>query len=75
MVHTIVVPLDASPFGERALPYALSLARRAGAALELVHVRRPTVPADLESLTPYRFEGIEAYEPFYEAEERAAEGH
>jgi nucleotide-binding universal stress UspA family protein len=36
MFRTIVVPLDGSPFAERALPWALRLARRAGATLELV---------------------------------------
>ena len=39
MYSTIVVPLDGSPFGERALPTAVALARRSDAALELVHVR------------------------------------
>jgi nucleotide-binding universal stress UspA family protein len=37
-LHAIVVPLDGSPFGEFALPYALSLARRAGATITLAHV-------------------------------------
>lgn len=36
MFRTILVPLDGSPFAEQALPWALSLARRAGAALDLV---------------------------------------
>jgi nucleotide-binding universal stress UspA family protein len=35
MVRTILVPLDGSPFAEQALPWALSIARRAGARLEL----------------------------------------
>jgi nucleotide-binding universal stress UspA family protein len=38
MVQTILVPLDGSPFAEQALPWALSVARRAGARLELVRV-------------------------------------
>ncbi|MCS6864445.1 MAG: universal stress protein [Gemmataceae bacterium] len=37
-LQSIVVPLDGSPFGEFALPYALSLARRAGAKIEMIHV-------------------------------------
>ncbi len=41
MYRTILVPLDGSPFGEAALPLALSLARRAGAVLHLVHVMPP----------------------------------
>jgi hypothetical protein len=39
MFHTIFVPLDGSPFAEQALPYALSLGRRADARLELVRAR------------------------------------
>lgn len=41
MYRTILVPVDGSPFGEAALPLALSLARRAGAILQLVHVMPP----------------------------------
>lgn len=38
---SILVPLDGSQSGEHALPHALSLARRAGARLDLVHVHEP----------------------------------
>ena len=38
MYHSILVPLDGSPFAEQALPLALSIANRAGANLELVRV-------------------------------------
>jgi nucleotide-binding universal stress UspA family protein len=38
MFRNILVPLDGSPFAEQALPWALSLARRAGAGLDLVRV-------------------------------------
>ena len=41
MFHRILVPLDGSSFGEYALPLALSIARRAEAPIELVHVYRP----------------------------------
>jgi len=41
MYRTIMVPLDGSPFGECALPLALSLARRARAILQLVQVMPP----------------------------------
>lgn len=41
MIRTILVPLDGSTFGEQALPLALSLARRAEARLELLHVHTP----------------------------------
>jgi nucleotide-binding universal stress UspA family protein len=43
MYHSILVPLDGSPFGEHALPTALSIARRTGARLHLAHVH--TTPA------------------------------
>lgn len=38
MHPSIVVPLDGSPFGKRALPAALALARRDGAPVHIVHV-------------------------------------
>lgn len=41
MYSTILVPLDGSPLGERALPVALALARRSRSRVELVHVHRP----------------------------------
>lgn len=46
MVKAILVPLDGSPFGEHALPFALCLARRAQAAVKLLHVHQitPLVP-------------------------------
>jgi nucleotide-binding universal stress UspA family protein len=36
MFRTILVPLDGSPLAEGALPWALSIARRAGATIDLV---------------------------------------
>jgi nucleotide-binding universal stress UspA family protein len=41
MYRSILVPLDGSTFGEHALPYALSLAERAGAPVHLAHVHTP----------------------------------
>jgi nucleotide-binding universal stress UspA family protein len=38
MIHTILVPLDGSAFGEHALLMAMHLALRAGADLNLAHV-------------------------------------
>ncbi|MGA2035371.1 MAG: universal stress protein [Thermoguttaceae bacterium] len=38
MYHSILVPLDGSPFAEQALPLALTIANRAGASLEVVRV-------------------------------------
>ncbi len=42
--RSICVPLDGSPFGEQALPFAAEIARRAGAILQLGLVHHP-VPA------------------------------
>lgn len=42
MFGKLLVPLDGSSFGEQALPLAASLARRAGATVEVVHVHSPT---------------------------------
>jgi nucleotide-binding universal stress UspA family protein len=44
MYRSILVPLDGSPFGEHALPLALSIARRSGAQLYLAHVHVDSVP-------------------------------
>lgn len=41
MYRRIMVPLDGSPFSERALPLAVALAHRSGAELRLVHVLVP----------------------------------
>lgn len=46
MIETILVPLDGSALGERALPYALRLARAVGARLLLLHA-----VADLDLLS------------------------
>ncbi len=45
MYTSIVVPLDGSAFGKRALPVALALAHRSNAAVHLVHVHEPVVYA------------------------------
>lgn len=41
MYSRIMVPLDGSPFSEKALPLAVALAHRSGAELRLVHVLVP----------------------------------
>jgi nucleotide-binding universal stress UspA family protein len=41
MFRSLLVPVDGSAFGEHALPLAMSIARRAGAKLQLLHVHRP----------------------------------
>ena len=43
MYRALLVPLDGSRFSEHALPLAAGIARRAGAALQLVRVHPPTV--------------------------------
>jgi nucleotide-binding universal stress UspA family protein len=43
MFHSILVPRDGFAFGEHALPMAMSLARRANASVELLHVLEPLV--------------------------------
>lgn len=44
MYHSILVPLDGSPSAEQALPVASSIARKAGATLNLVSVQVPFPP-------------------------------
>jgi nucleotide-binding universal stress UspA family protein len=40
-LQSVLVPLDGSPFGEHALRYALAVAGRSGARLELAHAHEP----------------------------------
>jgi nucleotide-binding universal stress UspA family protein len=42
MFRKVLVALDGTPFGEHALPLAVSVARRSGASLDLAHVHVPT---------------------------------
>jgi nucleotide-binding universal stress UspA family protein len=49
MVRSILVPLDGSAVSERALPLAVSLARRLNAAIQLVHVHAPLWGASPDS--------------------------
>lgn len=48
MYHSILVPLDRSPFAEQALPLAAAIARHAGAELRLVYVHSLPAAAFLE---------------------------
>jgi nucleotide-binding universal stress UspA family protein len=43
--RSLLVPLDGEGFGEHALPFALGIARRAEAAVRLVHVHWPPLSA------------------------------
>src|SRR5262249_50197760 len=52
MFLSLLVPLDGSPFGEQALPLALSIARRAGATIHLVHVHNPVAEPYHPSIPP-----------------------
>ena len=60
MYTRIVVPLDGSAFGKRALPLALALARRGHVAVEFVHVHEPA------SATP----NAPAVDPRFDREQR-----
>jgi nucleotide-binding universal stress UspA family protein len=60
MYHSILVPLDGSMFGEHALPLALSLARRSGARLQLVHVHSPAAAVFVEGAPPFFDDSLEA---------------
>jgi nucleotide-binding universal stress UspA family protein len=51
MYQTILVPLDGSPLGERALPYAVVLGERSGARLLLVEVAIASVVTRNDPLT------------------------
>lgn len=55
MLRSIVVPLDGTPRGERALPWAEQFADATGATLHLVRVRPAT--ASVAAMTAYPHEG------------------
>lgn len=74
MIRSILSPLDGSPFSEHALPYALEIARRAGATLHPTHVYVPDEPwRDMDEITPFRFQDELAAEAGYEEDERREE--
>lgn len=56
MYAIIVVPLDGSALGERALSAAVALAHRGDAVLELVHVREPALRASGVPVIDSRFD-------------------
>jgi nucleotide-binding universal stress UspA family protein len=73
MLRRILVPLDGTRFGDHALPYAVDLARRAGAMLELVHVHRHAErQPGLDTMPQYQFQRIAEAELRHD--ERAAAG-
>jgi nucleotide-binding universal stress UspA family protein len=60
MYRSLLVPLAGSMFGEQALPLALSLARRLGATLQVIHVRESVLIWD-KTLERRRQEEERAY--------------
>ena len=57
MYQRVLVPLDGSAFGDRAIPLALQIAGRTGAHVDLVHIHMPG-REDLSAITPYQFEQV-----------------
>lgn len=52
MYRCVVAPVDGSPFGEHALPLAISIASGSGAVLHLTHVHVPLLtPTGVETVT------------------------
>jgi nucleotide-binding universal stress UspA family protein len=59
MYRRILVPLDGTRFGDRALPYAVDLAVRTGADLELVHVHQHVEQdPNLAAMPQYQYQRI-----------------
>ncbi len=64
MTHTILVPLDGSPFAEQALEPAADIARRTGSRLELATVYCSQMPV-------WRTSGAPVHDPRMDAEREA----
>jgi nucleotide-binding universal stress UspA family protein len=74
MYHRILVPLDGTRFGEHALPYAVDIAVRTGATLELAHVHHHHEhEPDLAALPPYRFQRISDADAAHDRAEQESE--
>jgi nucleotide-binding universal stress UspA family protein len=74
MLRRILVPLDGTRFGDHALPYAIDLARRAKATVELVHVHRHAERnGDLVGMPQYQFQHIAEAEQRHDERMAAAE--
>lgn len=56
MYSRVMVPLDGSAFSEHAIPFALEIAGRTGADVELAHVHVRAPDDGLSGLTPYQFQ-------------------
>lgn len=59
MIKTIVCPVDFSPFSERALKFASSLADKHDARLVIVHVIENVMPAYASLVIPSQAHGVE----------------
>lgn len=57
-MKSILVPLDGSAFGERALPWAAALAERSGSPLHLAHVHVAPPREELLTYTQFQYEGV-----------------
>jgi nucleotide-binding universal stress UspA family protein len=53
MFRCVQVPLDGLQFGEHALPWALSIARRANSPLEVIHVHHYSGPFSAEKVVAF----------------------
>lgn len=71
MFHSLLVPLDGTPFSEHALPLAADIARATGAGIHLARVHVPRPPDGLLSNTQFHFEGVDMDE--YEDRSRGDE--
>lgn len=58
MYQRIMVPLDGSSFGASAIPAALEIGSRAGAAIDLVHVHIRIPDDGLPAFTPYQYQNV-----------------
>lgn len=75
MYRRILVPLDGTRFGDLALPYAVDIAVRTGAAMELVHVHHHHEhDPDLAAMPQYQYQHIAAVDEARDRDERLNEG-
>jgi universal stress protein A len=61
-IRAILVPTDFSHYSEKALEYAIPLARQFGARLTLLHVIEPVATPDFEGAFPLALENARAKE-------------
>jgi nucleotide-binding universal stress UspA family protein len=74
MYRRILVPFDGTRYSEHALPYAICLANRTGATLELVHVHHHReLDPDLAALPQYQYQHISDADAAYDDSACAAE--